>query len=200
MKEKTLRLVKKIEALAGVEVRVDGNNLSVGGGLDLSGTGITQLPDNLSVGGWLDLRDTGITQLPDNLSVGGWLDLRDTGITQLPDNLSVGGGLSLSGTGITQLPDNLSVGGEFLVDENQIKNNNKFLHSKKIGSRSSRTCFNIDRDTVFCGCFKGSLLEFKERVNEVYPTGIHRIEYMNFIEECENVKSSYANINIKNRG
>ncbi|MDQ7104486.1 hypothetical protein REA38_13105, partial [Serratia sp. MF2] len=46
-------------------------NLSVGGSLDLEGTGITSLPDNLSVGGYLDLRSTGITSLPDNLSVGG---------------------------------------------------------------------------------------------------------------------------------
>ncbi len=58
----------------------------MGGGLDLSGTGITQLPDNLTVGGWLDLRGTGITQLPDNLTVGGWLDLRGTGITQKQDD------------------------------------------------------------------------------------------------------------------
>ena len=31
-----------------------------GGSLDLSGTGITTLPDNLTVGGWLDLSGTGI--------------------------------------------------------------------------------------------------------------------------------------------
>jgi hypothetical protein len=88
------------------------SGLEVGGGLNLSGTGITQLPDNLRVGGDLYLRGTGITQLPDNLSVGGWLDLSGTGITQLPDNLRVGGSLDLSGTGITQLPDNLRVGEE----------------------------------------------------------------------------------------
>ena len=34
---------------------------SNGGSLDLSGTGITSLPDNLTVGGWLDLRGTGIS-------------------------------------------------------------------------------------------------------------------------------------------
>ncbi len=85
--------------------------MSVGGGLDLSGTKITALPDNLSVGRWLDLSGTKITALPDNLSVGGGLDLRGTEITALPDNLSVGGGLYLSGTKITALPDNLSVGG-----------------------------------------------------------------------------------------
>ena len=52
-----------------------------GGGLYLSGTGITSLPDNLTVGGSLYLRGTGITSLPDNLTVGGWLDLSGTGIT-----------------------------------------------------------------------------------------------------------------------
>ena len=49
------------------------------------------LPDGLSVGGDLDLRGTGITSLPDGLSVGGDLDLRGTGITSLPDGLSVKG-------------------------------------------------------------------------------------------------------------
>ena len=51
-----------------------------GGGLDLSGTQITALPDNLTVGGGLDLRDTQITALPDNLTVGGWLYLSGTQI------------------------------------------------------------------------------------------------------------------------
>jgi len=59
-------------------------------------------PENLTVGGYLDLRGTGITSLPDNLTVGGYLDLEGTGITSLPDNLTVGGSLDLEGTGITQ--------------------------------------------------------------------------------------------------
>ena len=71
--------------------------LSVGGYLDLSGTGITALPEGLSVGGSLYLRGTGITALPEGLSVGGSLDLRGTGITALPEGLSVGGSLYLRG-------------------------------------------------------------------------------------------------------
>ncbi len=39
------------------------------------------MPDNLTVGGSLDLEGTGITALPDNLTVGGSLYLRGTGIT-----------------------------------------------------------------------------------------------------------------------
>ena len=97
--------------LSGTGITALPDNLTVGGGLDLSDTKITALPDNLTVGGWLDLRGTGITALPDNLTVGGWLDLSDTKITALPDNLTVGGWLDLRGTGITALPDNLTVGG-----------------------------------------------------------------------------------------
>ena len=67
----------------GVEFTLDDDNLSVGGSLDLQGTGITALPDNLSVGGSLDLQGTGITALPDNLSVGGYLDSGCTGITNV---------------------------------------------------------------------------------------------------------------------
>ena len=78
------------------------DNLTVGGYLYLSGTGITSLPDNLTVGSYLYLSGTGITSLPDNLTVGGSLYLSGTGITSLPDNLTVGGYLDLSGTGITK--------------------------------------------------------------------------------------------------
>jgi hypothetical protein len=44
-----------------IEFKEDGDNLTVGGSLDLEGTGITALPDNLTVGGSLDLEGTGIT-------------------------------------------------------------------------------------------------------------------------------------------
>ena len=59
-----IELLKK----KGADFTVDGDKISVGGYLDLRGTGITQLPDNLSVGGGLYLRGTGITQLPDSFS------------------------------------------------------------------------------------------------------------------------------------
>ena len=42
-----------------------------GGSLDLSGTGVTTLPDGLTVGGWLDLRGTGVTTLPGNAKISG---------------------------------------------------------------------------------------------------------------------------------
>jgi len=80
----------------------DAGKITVGGYLDLRGTGITALPENLTVGGSLYLEGTGITALPENLTVGGYLYLKGTGITALPENLTVGGSLYLEGTGIKQ--------------------------------------------------------------------------------------------------
>ena len=97
------------------KIKVENNNLTVGGSLYLRGTNITELPDNLTVGGSLYLRGTKITELPDNLTVGGSLDLSETNITKLPDNLTVGGSLYLRGTNITELPDNLTVGGSLYL-------------------------------------------------------------------------------------
>ena len=48
-------------------------------------------PEGMTIGGSLDLRGTGITALPEGLTVGGWLDLSGTGITALPEGLAVGG-------------------------------------------------------------------------------------------------------------
>ncbi len=80
-----------------IEHTVSGNgNITVTCSLDLEYVdGVDALPDNLTVGGGLDLSGTAITALPDNLTVGGWLDLRGTAITALPDNLTVGGSLYL---------------------------------------------------------------------------------------------------------
>ena len=63
--------------------------LTVGGGLNLRGTQITELPEGLTVGGSLNLEDTQITELPEGLKVGGDLILRDTQITELPEGLKV---------------------------------------------------------------------------------------------------------------
>jgi hypothetical protein len=130
-------------------------------------------------GGYLDLEGTQITSLPDNLSVGGSLDLRGTQITSLPDNLSVGGSLYLRGTQITSLPDNLSVGG--------------YLISQEIGSRKDKTSYHIKSDTVHCGCFIGTLIDFKEKVYDTYPNGIFREEYDKFIEEAIELRNKYMN-------
>ncbi|WP_447874773.1 hypothetical protein [Serratia fonticola] len=164
----------------------DNGSITVGGSLDLRGTGITSLPDNLTVGGYLDLEGTGITSLPDNLTVGGYLDLRGTGITSLPDNLTVGGSLDLEGTGITSLPDNLTVGGSLdlrgtgitslpdnfscdslYLDQEQISN----VAFRENCGYSSRTIFAVwtnDNFKIAAGCFFDTLEAFEKAVDEKY--------------------------------
>ena len=153
--------------LSGTGITTLPDNLSVGGSLDLSGTGITTLPDNLSVGGSLYLSGTGITTLPDNLSVGEWLDLSGTGITTLPDNLSVGEWLDLSGTGITTLPDNLSVGEWLDLD---VENYINVSYKQNCGA-SGRTIFAVklrESIKIAAGCFLGTYDEFCNAVDELY--------------------------------
>ena len=71
----------------------------------------------------------------------------------------------------------------------QLKGNKieKYLFSKSIGSRYNITEYWIETDEIKCGCWKGNLKQFKERVNSVYSgkDNKHRIDYMKFIDECE---------------
>ncbi|HEA0341937.1 TPA: hypothetical protein RU590_004938, partial [Salmonella enterica] len=67
----------------------DNGNITITHNLDLEDiSGVDTLPDNLTVGGGLYLSGTSITALPDNLTVGGGLYLSGTSITALPDNLT----------------------------------------------------------------------------------------------------------------
>ncbi|MEN6623632.1 MAG: hypothetical protein ABFD50_19060, partial [Smithella sp.] len=132
--------------------------------------------------GSLYLEGTQITALPENLTVGGSLYLRGTQITALPENLTVGGSLDLEGTQITALPENLTVGG--------------YLLSGLIGSREAITSYHIKHDVIHCGCFKGTLDEFKVKVHSVYPSGKYREEYDAFINTASNWRKVYLD-NIK---
>ena len=82
--------MKLIDYLKNHSIKFNEANdgLTVGGSLDLQGTGITSLPDGLTVGGYLNLRNTGITSLPDGLTVGGYLYMQGTGITSLPGQVN----------------------------------------------------------------------------------------------------------------
>jgi hypothetical protein len=58
---------------------------TIGGNINISGTGITQLPDNLTIKGDLNLSNcVNLKQLPPGLKVGGTLDVRGTKL-KVPD-------------------------------------------------------------------------------------------------------------------
>lgn len=71
-----------------------------------------------------------------------------------------------------------------------------------IGSRRSKALYFADYDSVRCGCWNnyrgGTLAEFKERINKVYPAGSkneecqrYRIEYLSAIRMFESMREAY---------
>ena len=91
------------------------HDLGLSDSIDLSGSGIEELPAGLKrVRGSLILRGcTKLQGLPQGLKVGGSLYLEDCyGLRSLPDGLEVGGSLFLNDCfRLRSLPDGLKVGG-----------------------------------------------------------------------------------------
>ena len=83
--------------------------------------------DKIVVDGGLNLSETPITSLPDNLHVGGYLNLDETQITSLPDNLHVEGDLYLVETPIEYLPDNLLVKGKIYIYGSPLNDNDELV-------------------------------------------------------------------------
>lgn len=76
-------------------------------------------------------------------------------------------------------------------DCKDFKKNPERITSKKIGSRNENTtiyfnCENLELTQVVCGCFRGNILEFEEKVDEVYGLGNKNgLEYNHFIQKVK---------------
>jgi hypothetical protein len=83
------------------------DELNIKGGLDLSETVITSLPNGLKIGGELDLIDCpNLISLPEDLKVGGDLFLYECkNLTSLPKGLQVGLELYIGKTTLTNYSD-----------------------------------------------------------------------------------------------
>ncbi|MGC0155548.1 hypothetical protein ACPRNU_24070 [Chromobacterium vaccinii] len=135
----------------------------------------------LTVGGYLDLEGTGVTALPNGLTVGGSLYLRGTGVTALPNGLTVGFSLDLRGTGVTVLPENFTAESVFL-DPEKVSN---VAYREKCG-RQNRTIFAAwvgDVPFVAAGCFWGPLDKFESAVDENY-NGAAAEKYKQAARDC----------------
>jgi hypothetical protein len=145
-----------------------------------------QLSDDLIIDRWFwDLRFDKITELPDGLTFNGGISLYDSPIKELPKRLTVNGNLNLILSKVTKLPSDLVVTQSVFFEETIIQSTNEVRLSKNIGSRNDKTIFYIKRDLIKCGCFGGTLAQFEQRVNEVYPNGKHGNNYRHFIAECK---------------
>ncbi len=76
------------------------------------------------------------------------------------------------------------------------------VYAGNIGSRRSETLYFADYDNVRCGCWNnyigGTLAEFKERIDEVYPADSgseacqrYRLEYLLAIKMFESMRKAY---------
>ena len=68
--------------------------------------------------------------------------------------------------------------------------NLKFISLSCIGSRKGMTTYCFNNDTIWCGCFKGTLQEFEEKVNKEHKDNkqylkeyIGAINYIKFLKE-----------------
>ncbi len=76
------------------------------------------------------------------------------------------------------------------------------VYAGNIGSRRSETLYFADYDNVRCGCWNnyigGTLAEFKERIDEVYPADSksekyqrYRTEYLSAVKMFESMREAY---------
>ena len=66
----------------------------------------------------------------------------------------------------------------------------KFISLNRIGSRREMTTYCFDNDTIWCGCFKGTLEEFEKKVNKTHKDNKQHlkeytgaINYIKFLKE-----------------
>lgn len=76
-------------------------------------------------------------------------------------------------------------------DCSDFKSNPERIISPKIGRRNGQSTFywNSEHEQVICGCFRGTLEQFEERVNTVHGDNEHGIAYRNWIEKIKQYKS-----------
>jgi hypothetical protein len=67
------------------------------------------------------------------------------------------------------------------------KTNPERITSPILGSRSSQTTFywNAEREQVICGCFKGTMQEFEDKVKQTHGDNEHGRAYLQWIEKVK---------------
>jgi hypothetical protein len=66
------------------------------------------------------------------------------------------------------------------------KTSKRYIQISCIGSRKDTTIYCFEDDIIYCGCFKGSLSDFKKRVVEEHKDNNQYLnEYLGFIKYIE---------------
>jgi hypothetical protein len=65
----------------------------------------------------------------------------------------------------------------------------KYIQITRIGSENRMTTYCFDDDIIWCGCFKGNLKEFEEKVNRTHEhNALYKKQYLGFIEYLKSLK------------
>ena len=69
----------------------------------------------------------------------------------------------------------------------------KYISITRIGSTKRMTTYSFSEDKIWCGCFTGTLKEFKDKVLKDYPDkgNTHHIEYTEFIKYLKKLRKAY---------
>ena len=78
----------------------------------------------------------------------------------------------------------------YWADLSEAKTDKRYISISCIGSRKGMTTYCFDEDKIWCGCFTGTMAEFKKAVIDKYgkEKGIHYKEYMGWIKYVKSLK------------
>ena len=75
------------------------------------------------------------------------------------------------------------------ADLSLAKTDKRYIQIACIGSRKDTTTYCFEDDKIWCGCFSGTLEEFKARVKETHKGNKQYLsEYMGFIEYLKSLR------------
>lgn len=74
-------------------------------------------------------------------------------------------------------------------------NPNRVVYAGGVGSEQRLTSYNIDQDRIICGCYSGTLAQFKDKVYKRHKDNAHHLqEYRSmakFFESCREAGLKY---------
>ena len=68
-----------------------------------------------------------------------------------------------------------------------------YISISRIGSSKRMTTYDFKNDKIWCGCFEGTMKEFKKKVLTDYPEkdNVYHVEYIEFIKYINKLKKIY---------
>lgn len=141
------------------------------------------IPERATINGFLNLTGSGILELPSDLAIRDYLSLISAPINKLPSNLSVGGCLSLAGSAVCEIPKDLKVGTFIELKHTSIIG---YPVAYDCGKSSRAIYLSVkDKNIIHIGCFKGTKQEAIDKITgAIEYSALEVAEYVKKVEQC----------------